>query len=234
MGLIMSFDVAVFLHHFMELLPYLGTTLSIAFFSMLFGLVLGVVTAAGTLSRHAFWRGVSKGYVNLMRCVPPIVLLFVVYYGGPALVRNPTGVDIDSWNAVYFAVIALSLLHGAGLAEMMRGAWQSVDRGQMEAAVGVGLTPVQGFYRIALPQAAAIAVPVLGNATVSMLKDGALAYSIGVVDITGQATYLISMNLGAYVMETYLALALIYWILSLGTQKAFGKLAGRLQRGGME
>ena len=133
-----------------------------------------------------------------MRCVPPIVLLFVVYYGGPALARSLTGVDIDSWDAVYFAIIALSLLHGAGMAEMMRGA-----------------------------------VPVLGNATISMLKDGALAYSIGVVDITGQTGYLISMNLGAYVMETYLALAFIYWLLSLGTQKVFGSLTRRLQRGGM-
>ncbi|MDE6406120.1 MAG: amino acid ABC transporter permease [Lachnospiraceae bacterium] len=228
----MSFDGKVFVHHFIELLPYLRITFYVTFLSIMFSLALGAVTAAGILSRNVLWRGISKGYVNLMRCVPPIVLLFVVYYGGPMLVKNLTGADIDSWDAVYFAIIALSLLHGAGMAEMMRGAYQAVDRGQMEAAVSVGLTPVQGFYRIVLPQAVVVAIPVLGNATVSMLKDGALAYSIGVVDVTGQTGYLISMNLGAYVMETYLALALIYWILSLGTQKAFGSLTRRLQKGG--
>ena len=229
----MSFDFKIFIYHFIELLPYLRTTFFVALSSMFFSLALGAVTAAGILSRNVLWRGVSKVYVNLMRCVPPIVLLFVVYYGGPALARSLTGVDIDSWDAVYFAIIALSLLHGAGMAEMMRGAYQAIDKGQMEAAVGVGLTPIQGFYRIVLPQAVAVAVPVLGNATISMLKDGALAYSIGVVDITGQTGYLISMNLGAYVMETYLALAFIYWLLSLGTKKMFGSLTRRLQRGGM-
>ena len=164
----MSFDFKIFIYHFIELLPYLRTTFFVALSSMFFSLALGAVTAAGILSRNVLWRGVSKVYVNLMRCVPPIVLLFVVYYGGPALARSLTGVDIDSWDAVYFAIIALSLLHGAGMAEMMRGAYQATDKGQMEAAVGVGLTPIQGFYRIVLPQAVAVAVPVFGTATISM------------------------------------------------------------------
>lgn len=229
----MSFDITVFFKHFVELLPYLRTTFFVALLSMFFSLALGALTAVGILSRNVICRGIGKGYVNLMRCVPPVVLLFVVYYGSPALVKNLTGADIDSWSAVYFAIVALSLLHGAGMAEMMRGAYQAIDRGQLEAAVSVGLTPAQGFYRIVLPQAVAVAVPVLGNATISMLKDGALAYSIGVVDVTGQTGYLISMNLGAYVLETYLALALIYWMLSLGTQRAFGYLSRRLRKGGL-
>lgn len=119
------------------------------------------------------------------------------------------------------------------MAEMMRAAYQTIDKGQKEAAVSVGLSPVQAFYRIVFPQALVVAIPVLGNAVISMLKDGALAYSIGVVDITGRASYLISMNLGGYVLETYLALALIYWILSLITQKAFGLLNRKLRKGGL-
>lgn len=228
----MSFHGTVFLKNFMELLPYLGTTFWVAFLSLILSLALGAAAAAGQLSGHAVWRAIGKGYVTLMRCVPPIVLLFVVYYGAPMLVKRLTGANINSWDAVYYAVFSLGLLHGAGMAELMRSAYQSIDKGQREAAVSIGMSPFQAFRRIVLPQAVAVAIPVLGNAVVSMLKDGALAYSIGVVDITGRASYLISMNLGGYVLETYLALAVIYWVLSLVTQKCFGALGRRLQKGG--
>ena len=228
----MSFHGKVFLENFIALLPYLGTTFSVAFFAMLFSLALGAVTAACRLGRSRLLRGISGAYVTLMRCVPPIVLLFVVYYGAPGLVKRLTGVDINSWSAVYYAVFTLGVLHGAAMAEMMRSAYLTVDKGQQEAAVSIGLTPFQGFRRIVLPQAAAAAVPVLGNGVISMLKDGALVYSIDVVDITGRAGYLISMNLGGYVLETYLALALIYSLLSDLTQKCFQALGRRLQKGG--
>lgn len=228
----MGFHGKVFVENFIKLLPYLGTTFFVAFLSLIFSLLLGAAAAAGELSRHTVWRGISKGYVALMRCVPPIVLLFVVYYGAPGLVKRLTGVDINSWDAVYYAIFSLGMLHGAGMAELMRGAYQTIDKGQREAAVSIGLSPFQAFRRIVLPQAVAVAIPVLGNAVISMLKDGALAYSIGVVDITGRAGYLISMNLGGYVLETYLALALIYWILSIITQKCFGALGRKLQKGG--
>ena len=228
----MNFHGKVFLENFMALLPYLGTTFFVAFLSLFFSLLLGAATAAGELSRVRVWQGISRGYVALMRCVPPIVLLFVVYYGAPGLVKKLTGIDINSWDAVYYAVFSLSILHGAGMAEMMRAAYQTVDKGQQEAEVSMGLSPFQAFRRIIFPQAVVAAIPVLGNAVISMLKDGALAYSIGVVDITGRASYLISMNLGGYVLETYLALALIYWILSMITQKGFGLLHRKLQKGG--
>lgn len=228
----MNFHGKVFLENFIALLPYLGTTFFVALLSLFFSLILGAVTVAGELSGSRIWRGISNGYVTLMRCVPPIVLLFVVYYGAPGLVKRLTGVDINSWDAVYYAVFALSILHGAGMAEMMRAAYQTVDRGQREAAVSMGLSPFQAFRRIVLPQAVIATIPVLGNSVISMFKDGALAYSIGVVDITGRASYLISMNLGGYVLETYLALALIYWILSVITQKGFGLLHRKLRKGG--
>lgn len=229
----MSFHGKIFLEHFMALLPYLRTTFWVAFLSLILSLALGAAAAAGQLSEHVVWRAIGKGYVTLMRCVPPIVLLFVVYYGSPMLVKQLTGLNINSWDALYYAVFSLGLLHGAGMAELMRSAYQSIDKGQHEAAVSVGMSSFQAFHRIILPQAVAVAIPVLGNAVVSMLKDGALAYSIGVVDITGRASYLISMNLGGYVLETYLALALIYWVLSIVTQKCFGALGRRLQKGGV-
>lgn len=225
----MTLNGKVLVNNFIALLPYLGTTFQVMLGSLCFSLLLGLLSAKGSLGKNRFFKAVSWGYVNLMRCVPPIVLLFVVYYGAPVLVQNVFGVDINQWEAIYFAIFALSLLHGAGMSELMRASFQSVEKGQREAAVSIGLSEWQAFYRIVLPQAVTIAIPILGNTVIAMLKDGALAYSIGVVDITGRASYLISMNLDGYVLETYLALALIYWILALVTRKIFGILGGRLK-----
>lgn len=227
----MGFHFDKFIVNLLEILPYLKTTLLVAAASLFFSLLLGGITAMGVLGKNPVGRAVGKAYITLMRCVPPIVLMFVVYYGAPVLVLRLTGKNINSLDVVYFAIFSLSILHGAGMAELMRAAYLSVDKGQQEAAVSIGLTSFQAFYRIVLPQAAVAAIPVLGNMVVSMLKDGALAYSIGVVDITGRASYVIAMNLGGYVLETYLGLALIYWLLSLGTAKGFKVLEQKLGRG---
>ncbi|MBQ7920824.1 MAG: amino acid ABC transporter permease [Lachnospiraceae bacterium] len=227
----MSFNGAVFLSNLIEILSCLGTTFLVMVASLFFSLLLATVTVMGNLGKNKIFRSIARGYITLMRCVPPIVLLFVVYYGAPHLVKGAFGVDINQLDAIYFAIFALSLLHGASISELMRGAYESVEKGQREAAVSIGLSSFQAFYRIIFPQALVTALPTLGNTIVGLLKDGALAYSIGVVDITGQASYLISMNLGGYVLETYLALALIYWILSLVVQKSFGFLETRLKKG---
>ena len=227
----MSFNGAVFLSNLIEILSYLGTTFLVMATSFVFALLLATTTVIGNLGKNRILRVVARTYITLMRCVPPIVLLFVVYYGAPHLVQGVFGIDINQLDAIYYAIFSLSLLHGASMAEMMRAAYESVEKGQKEAAVSIGLSSFQAFYRIVFPQAFVTALPTLGNTIVSLLKDGALAYSIGVIDITGQASYLISMNLGGYVLETYLALALIYWILSLITQKSFGFLESRLRKG---
>ena len=226
----MSFHFNVFITRLVEIFPYLQTTLLVAGASFLFSILLGGISVAGMLGKNRVGRVLGKGYVKLMRCVPPIILLFVVYYGLPILIFRIAGKDINGWDAIYFAIFALSLIHGANMAEMMRGAYLSVEKGQLEAAVSIGLTPFQAFYRIVFPQAFVTALPVLGNTIISMLIDGALAYSIGVIDVTGRASYLISMNLGGYVMETYLALAVIYWILSFAVAKGFQILEKRAVR----
>lgn len=227
----MNFQGNIFWRHLLELLPYVGTTLFVAAASFAVALFLAVLTVMGNLGHHKIARIIARGYLVLMRCVPPIVLLFVVYYGAPHLLRGVFGIEIEEFSAVSYAIVALGLLHGAGLSELMRSAYEAVDRGQREAAVSIGLSGFQAFYRIIFPQALVVALPGLGNSIVSLLKDGALAYSIGVIDITGRATYLISKNLGGYVVETYLALALLYWMLSLLVQKGFGAWENRLQKG---
>jgi len=225
------FYTNVFFKHFIALLPYLKITFLVTLGSLVFSTFLGALAAWGTLSKNVIGKVLAQFYIKIMRCVPPIVLLFVVYYGTPLWFSSSFGIDINQLDASIYAVFALSLLHGASVAEMMRGAYQAVNKGQEEAALSCGLSKWQSFYRIMFPQAFVVAIPILGNTIIAMLKDGALAYSIGVVDVTGRASYLISMNKGNYVLETYLALAIIYWVLSLATQKLFSIWNKKLKKG---
>ena len=102
----MSFHINMFLKSLLGILPYLKTTLLVAAASLLFSTIIGGIAAAGILGKNSIGRAVSKAYIALMRCVPPIVLLFVVYYGSPTLVLWLTGKDINNWDAIYFAIFS--------------------------------------------------------------------------------------------------------------------------------
>lgn len=223
------FYIDVFFSNLIALLPFLKITFLVTGGSLLFSVILGALSAWGTLGKNIIGKILSGLYINLMRCVPPIVLLFVVYYGAPLLFSG-SSLNLNKIDASLYAIFSLSLLHGASMSEMMRGAYLSINKGQTEAALSIGMSGWQAFIRIIFPQAFKVAIPILGNTIVAMFKDGALAYSIGVVDVTGRATYIISMNRGNYVLETYLALAIIYWILSIITQKIFSILSKKNEK----
>ncbi len=96
---------------------------------------------------------------------------------------------------------------------MFKSAYLSVNTGQREAALMVGLSEWQTFYRITLPQTIVVALPNFANTVAALIKDAALAYVIGLLDMMGAGDNLISRNFGHHSLETYLALAIIYWIL---------------------
>jgi L-cystine transport system permease protein len=130
-----------------------------------------------------------------------------------------------------FVIITLSLLFGANMGELMRAAYLSVDLGQREAALAAGMTEAQAFIRIILPQAANAALPNFCNALTALMKEGALAYTIGMIDIMGQGSLIVARNYGAYGLETWIALALIYWGITVIIERSFRALEKRLSRG---
>ena len=195
------------------------------------GSALGFVLARARLGRRSPPRKIAMAYTMAMRCTPSIVLLFIVYYALPELALVMFGVDINGWHKGVFVVITLSLLFAANMGELMRGAYLSVDRSQQEAALSAGLSDAQAFLRIILPQAAAAALPNFCNALVALMKEGALAYTIGMIDMMGQGILIISRNYGAYGLETYIALALIYWALTVIIERSFRIMEKRLSRG---
>ena len=141
------------------------------------------------------------------------------------------GIDMDNLSRAIFVIITFTLLFGAYVSEVFRSAYETVDRGQYEAAVTIGLSPKQAFFQVMLPQAAVIALPNFGNSVINLMKESALAYTIGLIDLLGRTNLIISKNYGAYGVELYVACLLIYWGLSFLIEQAFLRMESYLGRG---
>ena len=213
------------------LLPYLTVTLVVGVTSILTGSILGMLLAWAKLSGHKVIRALADGYTYIIRCTPSIVLLFIVFYGLPKFMEAEFGIDLDDLSRAVFVIITFTLLFGAYVSEVFRSAYETVDKGQYEAAVTIGLSPKQAFFRVMLPQAAVIALPTFGNSVINLMKESALAYTIGLIDLLGRTNLIIAKNYGAYGIELYVACLLIYWGLSLVIEQAFLRMESYLDRG---
>jgi cystine transport system permease protein len=149
-------------------------------------------------------RRIALVYVSFMRGTPLLVQLFLIYYGLPQF-----GIRL---NPVPSALIGFSLSVGAYTSEILRAAISSIDLGQREAAMSMGMNRFQIMWRIVLPQAARLALPPLGNSFVSLVKDTSLAATIQVPDLFRQAQLITARTFEVFTM--YVSVALIYWALS--------------------
>lgn len=214
-----------------RLLVWLPITLLVMAGTIALGSCLGFALASARMSKRRVPRAAAGFYIMIMRCTPSVVLLFIVYYALPRLVMAMTGIDINGMHKAVFVVITLSLLFAANMGELMRGAYLSVRVEQREAALSAGLSERQTFMRITAPQAAVAALPNFCNALTALMKEGALAWTIGLIDMMGRGMLIISGNYGAYGLETYIALASIYWALTVIIERCFRALEKKLSRG---
>ena len=142
-----------------------------------------------------------------------------------------SGANINFWPKIIFVIFTLSLLYAAQLSQIFRSAYTAVGKSQFEAGISVGLSPFQTVTRIMIPQAIVYALPNLGNSLIALLKEGSLAYTIGLIDVMGKGNLIISRNYGAYALETYIALAFVYWSLTLIIEKIFKRLEIKFSKG---
>ena len=213
------------------LLPYLVVTFEILIGTIITGLILGFFLAKARLSKKIWQQRIAGFIINAFRCTPSIVMLFVIFYGLPNLFWAIFKVDINEWSKGFYVITSLSLLFSATAAEIMRSSYLAIPAGQREAALTSGLTESQAFVRIILPQAFVVSLPNLGNSAIVLLKEGSLAFTIGLVDVMGKGNLMISMNFGAYALETYIALAIIYWILTIAFEQGFKALEKHFSKG---
>lgn len=218
----LNFDLAAFLTRVFQpsdvFLGALVNTVVVAILAQLLGMGLGVLSALAARSKSAVLRGLSAGYVWLMRGTPALVQVFFLYYGLPLVL----GVDLfprevhlgfaTISGAMIAGILALGLNEGAYMSEIVRAGIASVDKGQTEAALSVGMTPGRALRRIVLPQAARLIVPPLGNEFNQMLKSTSLLAFIGVYEIflDTQAGYARTFKPAEY----FLAVAVWYLLLT--------------------
>lgn len=199
---------------FVEYVPKIMTafpvTLEIMGMSLLLSIVIGIVIAAGSLSRAKFPAAFCRGYISFMRGIPTLVLIFLIYLGLPQLMAG-FGIYMNNVSTTAYIIVTLSLSSSANMAEMMRSSYIAVDKGQMEAAYSVGMTTGDALRRIVIPQAVGIAIPTLGNNIIMLFKSTSLAFTVGVLDILGKARAISAASYGANRLNVYVATAFIFW-----------------------
>lgn len=224
------FDSSYIFESIPKLIPYLGVTLLVTVLSILFGTILGFILAIWKLGERGILRKIAYGYTTALRCTPSIVLLFLVYYGIPAIIKL-FGIDISNVHKIIFIVITFSMQFAATISEVIRTSYEAIDRGQFEAAVSVGLSNLHAYIKIVIPQAFVVAIPNIGNSILALIKEGALAYTIGLIDIMGKANLIISNNFNAHALETFIGLSLIYWGISIVMEHLFNRLEKNFNKG---
>jgi putative amino-acid transport system permease protein len=191
---------------FPQILLYVPITLMLAVVSMFFATILGFVLALLRQVQASWVRLLVNAYISLFRGIPALVQLFIIYFGLPQVFPALTGLGAQT-----AAVIAFSLKTSAYLAEIFRAALASVDAGQMEAGLSVGMKRHQVYQRIVLPQALVNALPATGNMFISLLKETSVAFALGVSELFAEGKMLAAESLRYF--ETYLAVGLVYWLM---------------------
>lgn len=163
-----------------ELLPAIargvGLTLYVTGASLLFGGIIGLVLAGAARSPFVIVRTAATLYINVIRVIPPITWLFLIYFGLPQFALRLTTIQA--------AIIGFSIIASAFMAEIYRSGLLSIPDGQREAAHALGLSTVTTVGHIITPQAFRVALPAIATYGIGLLKDSALASTIGVREIT--------------------------------------------------
>ncbi|MER8408099.1 amino acid ABC transporter permease [Mesorhizobium sp. M0701] len=199
MGYTLNFNLIW--RHFDKLWGGLLLSLELAVISIAIGIVIGLVLAVWYVSAGRAVRTIIAGYVEFIRNVPLILLVYLVFYG------LPTVVDI-TYSAQTSFIATLSLYSGAYLVEVFRSGLEAVPRGQLDAGKAIGLTPWQRLLDVRLPTMLRITLPALSNTFISLFKDTSVASVISVPELTYGAQWI---NFNTFrIVEVYLVVTAMY------------------------
>lgn len=190
--------------------PGLSTTIKATLLSFAIACAVGLVVGLARTARNFIPRNLARTYVEFIRGIPILVLIFTVALVIVPELSDSLGVSISQFQR---AIIALSIIYSAYIAEIVRAGIESVDRGQVEAGRSLGMSRRQTTRSIVLPQAFRAVIPPLGNDFVAILKDTSLLSVLGVLDVTQRARQFSS---GTFKFrDGYLVLVFIYVTLTV-------------------
>lgn len=215
-----------------NLLRGLANSLQIAFGAFGFGLVIGLFGASGKLYGGVVVRDLLAIYTTVIRAVPELVLILILYYVGTDLINQASsalGYGRVEISGVVAGIWVLGIVQGAYATEVLRGAIQAVPKGQIEAARAFGMSAPQVFRRITLPAMLPNALPGLSNLWLIATKDTALLAIVGFAELTLE-TRQAAGSTRAY-FTFFLAAGAIYLVMTLVSGRVFGWLEARYRRG---
>jgi polar amino acid transport system permease protein len=196
-------------------------TFEVTLLSIAIALVIGLFSGLGRVSRITILNRIATIYVEVIRGIPLLVQLFYIYYALGKLVQLPR---------LASAVIAMSICYGAYMGEIFRAGIQSIPKGQMEAALALGLTRSQAMRRIIIPQTLRMILPPVGNEFIALLKDSSLVSILAVSDLLRRGREFASTSFQYF--ETYTMVALVYLVMTLFFSRLVGLMEERMTRNG--
>ena len=220
------------------------TTVRLSIWSTIFATIIGIVMGLCRVSRSLFWRLMGRTYVEGVRNLPPLVLVFIFYFFVSSQLTPLLGLDeavrelpesVRTVISVLFAkpqylssffsgVMTLSLYEGAYITEIVRAGVESVPRGQWEASASLGLNRLEQLRLVILPQASRIIIPPMAGQFISTIKDSAIVSVISIQELTFQGLELMASTYLTF--EIWITITAMYLVLTLGCPA----LAGRMEK----
>jgi glutamate/aspartate transport system permease protein len=202
-------------------------TVTLTLLAMTGGIIFGTLLAMMRLSAFKPLSMIAGAYVNLMRSIPLVLVIFwfffLVPYIGAWILREPNPIKVGAWMS---AVITFTMFEAAYYAEIMRAGIQSVARGQVWAGYALGLNYWQTMAKVVLPQAFRNMLPVLLTQTIILFQDTSLVYVISATDFLGAASKV--ANRDYRLVEMYTFVAVVYFVISYGLSTLVKRLQDRI------
>jgi len=230
----MKLSVDFMIETFWNSLSAVPVTLKLTFIPLLLALPISFFLALAQVNKVKFWGKFSSLYVSFVRGTPTVVLILLIYNTLPGRLARffkSIGSDFNVYRSIpsiAYAYFVFTVTATAALIEIIRSALGAVNKGQLEAAYSIGLSPFAAYRRIILPQALRAAVPNLTNLVVVMVKTTSLAFMMTVTDIMQTAKKGAALNYKY--TESYIVILLMYIVICLILQGLFGLLEKRVGR----
>jgi polar amino acid transport system permease protein len=196
-------------------------TLEVTVVSIVFALILGLLAGLGRIAKTKPINLIATVYVEVIRGIPLLVQIFYIYFAlGPILhMKGPTS-----------AIAAMSICYGAYMGEIFRAGIQSIAKGQMEAALALGMSRTQALWRVILPQTVKVILPPIGNEFIALLKDSSLVSILAISDLLRRGREYASTTF--LYLPAYTIVALIYLIMTLFFSRLVGLMETKLRNHG--
>ena len=220
----MDWDFSPAFTDWRALLSGATVTVEVTVCALILSCLLGLLIGIGRLNpQRRLVYSFCSVYLSCFRGTPLLVQLFIWFYGLPRF-----GILLPAFAC---GMLGLGMYSASYVSEIVRGAIQSVDKGQMEAARSLGMSGRQAMFKIILPQAFVRMIPPLGNEFISLIKNSALVSLLTIHDLMHEGQKIISVSYRS--LEVYLVIAVVYWLMTTFVTMALRSVELRLKAGGM-